>query len=41
MEYWIAMNLAGDYDDAIAALTGIKKIIKEETPPIVDEASPE
>ncbi|MBX3724063.1 MAG: STAS domain-containing protein [Turneriella sp.] len=30
------LNLAGDYDDAIAALTGIKKIIKEEAPPIVD-----
>ncbi len=30
------LNLAGDYDDAIAALTGIKKVIKEEAPPIVE-----
>lgn len=30
------LNLAGDYDDAIAALTGIKKIVKEEAPPIVE-----
>lgn len=30
------LNLAGDYDDAIQALTGIKKIVKEEAPPLVE-----
>lgn len=31
------LNLAGDYDDAIAALTGIRKIVKEEPPAMIGE----